>query len=1039
MTLDYKDKNEVLLYGMLGLLVALVFLVDLFVPLGTAVWIIYLVPTVLSYLAWRQQIPLLIAAVSTILVILGFSVDRPGIDPSVAIVNRTMGVVTLWVLAAIGVYFIRNKIAVRLQEWLQTGQTRLSHAISGDITVDRLGSELAKFLSDYLGARAVAIYARDSEQFSRIATNGVPADAPVPTDLKRGDGLLGQAIAENRTIEVKDLPDNYLYFGSGLGRAKPSTVIIAPTREDHDVNGVIEIGYLGAAPEGAVELLERISGPIGIAIRSARYRARLHELLEETTRQAEELRAHGEELSAANEELEKQSQALQDSQARLELQQAELEQSNAQLEEQTQLLEAQRDDLARAQAVLEEQAAELKTASRYKSEFVANMSHEMRTPLNSLLIMARLLADNRGGNLTPEQVSFAETIETSGNDLLTLINDILDLSKIEAGKLDLQPQDVAVSGLIDKLMAVVRPQANEKGLEVSTTVAPDVPDSIVSDPQRLGQVLKNFLSNAIKFTQEGGITLSVARESDDRIAFSVTDTGIGIAEDQQDAIFDAFRQADGTINRKYGGTGLGLSISRELAEMLGGDVRVESALGEGSTFTIVIPRKLVARETGKAESRAAKRPSRRSRPAAQPSAQEATPQELRRGPSEVQDDRDRLSADSKIILVVEDDPAFARILVDLAHELGFKCIAVSTADEGVLAARQYMPHAVILDMALPDHTGLSVLDRLKHDTRTRHIPVHVVSVDDYTQTAMAYGAIGYMLKPVKREELVQTLENMETRFSHVMRRVLIVEDDPAQLMGLSQLLALKDVETVGSATAAECLERLRTETFDCMVLDLTLPDASGFEVLERLAGDDTFSFPPVIVYTARELSQDEELRLRKYSKSIIIKGAKSPERLIDEVTLFLHQVVSELPVRQQQMLTTSMSRDALLEGRSILVVEDDVRNVYALTSIFEPHGASVRIARNGKEALTTLDNALSGQERIDLVLMDVMMPEMDGLTATREIRAREAWKSLPIIMLTAKAMPDDQEQCLAAGANDYLAKPLDVDKLLSLARVWMPR
>lgn len=1038
-------KNEAVLYGLLAAIVALVFLVDLFVPLGTAVWIIYLIPIVLSYLAWRQHIPAIAAGASTLLIIAGYMVDRPGIDPGVALLNRTMGVATLWALAVIGTYFIRNKLAVRRHEWLQSAETEISQQIAGDITVDQLGSKIVKFLSNHLEARAAVFFVRDGERFERVAANGVPVDAPVPSQIKPDDGLLGQVIAENRAIEVKNLPDGYLYFGSSLGRAKPATVLIAPTCKDNEVNGVLELGYLDDPPQGAMELLERISGVIGIALRSAKYRARLHELLEETRRQAEELRAHGEELSAVNEELEEQSRALQESQSRLELQQAELEQSNAQLEEQAQVLETQRDTLARSQSTLQEQARELEMTSRYKSEFVANMSHELRTPLNSLLIMARLLADNRGGNLTDEQVSFAQTIETSGNDLLTLINDILDLSKIEAGQLNVQPEEVAIAGLVDKMAAVFRTTASAKGLDVGSEIVAETPRTLETDPQRLEQILKNFLSNAIKFTEKGAVVLSVAPEGDGHVVFSVRDTGIGIPKDQQEAIFDAFRQADGTINRRYGGTGLGLSISRELAALLGGEVRVKSAVGEGSTFSVVIPRTFSKPAAATSERHVRKAQTTRPKTSRSKTSQaiktvaegEALPRLRLKG--DIEDDREQLSEDSKIILVVEDDPAFARILLDLAHELGFKCVVVSTADEGILAAGQYLPHAVILDMGLPDHTGMTVLDRLKRDTRTRHIPVHVVSVDDYTQTAMAYGAISYMLKPVKREELVQALESLETRMSHSMRCVLIVEDDPAQLKGLSQLLSLKNVETVGSPTAADCLERLRTETFDCMVLDMTLPDASGFEVLERLRSDDTFSFPPVIVYTARELSQDEELRLRKYSKSIIIKGAKSPERLIDEVTLFLHQVVSELPPRQRQMLTSSLSRDSLLEGRHILVVEDDVRNVYAITSIFEPHGVTVQIARNGKEALSALEQAEHENRKVDLVLMDVMMPEMDGLTATRQIRSRAAWKSLPVIMLTAKAMPDDQVQCLAAGANDYLAKPLDVDKLLSLARVWMPR
>lgn len=1037
MKANIAENNEALFAGFLAALLVLVFVVDLLVPLGTAVWIVYLVPTVLSYLAWRQQVPLFVAVAVTILVIVGFNVDRPGIDPSVAIVNRSMGVATVWVLAGIGAYFIRSKRAVRRQEWFRTGQVGLSRQMGGDLTVEQLAEQVVSYLCSYLGARAATMFVRDGERFVRVGANGVPADAPIPGEFRRGDGLLWQATAENRNIVIDPVPDDYLYFGSSLGRSKPARLLIAPTREDREVNGVVELGFSGDVPDDALELLNRLSDAIGVAVRSAQYRARLQELLEETRRQAEELRAHTEELATANEELEEQSRSLQESQRRLELQQSELEQTNAQLEEQTQLLETQRDDLTRARDQLQGQARQLETASRYKSEFVANMSHELRTPLNALLIMARLLGDNRSNNLTEEQVSFARTIESSGNDLLALINDILDISKIEAGKLELQPERVVIADLVAKLTGAFEPLGSEKKLTVRSEIAEGTPEVLETDPLRLEQILRNFLSNAVKFTELGEVVLGVKARPDGKLDFSVRDTGIGIADDEQQLIFEAFHQADGTISRKYGGTGLGLSISRDLAELLGGSIELESRAGEGSTFSIALPPRFEAQPSARRQPLGPQRRVPRSRAQEQPARQAgAVPASI--GVT-VADDRELITVGDRVILVVEDDKAFARILLDLAHEIGFKCIVAGTAEEGVLAARQYLPNAVILDMGLPDHTGLSVLDRLKRDTRTRHIPVHVVSVDDYTQAALAYGAAGYMLKPIKREELAQALEHLESRFSKSMRRVLIVEDDPAQLRGLTQLLALKDVETVGSATAADCLEKLRSETFDCMVLDMTLPDASGFDVLERLNEDSSFSFPPVIVYTARELSEDEELRLRKYSKSIIIKGAKSPERLIDEVTLFLHQVVSELPANQQKMLTTSLNRDALLEGRRILVVEDDVRNVYAITSIFEPHGATVQIARNGREALQALDRIGDGAPSVDLVLMDVMMPEMDGLTATREIRLREAWKTLPIIMLTAKAMPDDQEQCLAAGANDYLSKPLDVDKLLSLTRVWMPR
>jgi signal transduction histidine kinase/DNA-binding response OmpR family regulator len=1035
------DRARAILYGVIATLLILTFIAELMLPLGIAVWILYLFPAALAYFLWRPHTPLAIAAIVTALIVIGYFLSPLGVGAAHALINRTFGVLVTWIIGITGYVFIRGKLAVRRQEWLQRGQLGLGEALGGEQTLSQLGESILRFLTSYLGAQAGALFAQDVRTFRRYAAYGVPAGAPVPSEIAVGDGLLGEAIKENRSFSLNEVPEGYLVLGSALGQARPRHLLIAPATADGETNAVVELGFLGPIREEYEELLERAGEAVAVAVRSTKYRVRLQELLEETQRQAEELQTQSDELRATNAELEQQSRALQESQARLELQQAELEQTNAQLENQTQLLEAQRDDLSRAQRSLQEQSRELEQASRYKSEFVANMSHELRTPLNSLLIMARLLADNRAGNLNDEQVKYAETIEASGNDLLALINDILDISKIEAGKLDLRPSRIRLGAVVEKLAAGFEAAASQKGIALHGELAVAADAEIETDPQRLEQVLKNFLSNAVKFTDRGGVTLKVDRTTEGRVAFSVQDTGIGIPADQHQTVFEAFRQADGSINRKYGGTGLGLSISRQLARLLGGEIHLDSAPGKGSTFTLVLPEvydgaAATPSAGGEAPLPILVPPPLEARGAARPEPSSAS---LRRS-SAPEDDRERLRGGSRVILVVEDDLAFARILFDLAHELGFQCLIAGTADEGVIVARQYLPHAVILDMRLPDHTGLSVLDRLKRDVRTRHIPVHVVSVEDYTETAMALGAAGYMLKPVKREELARALERLELKLAQRMRRILIVEDDPKQLETLQLLLASREVEAAGVATATDCLARLKSETFDCMVLDLSLSDTSGFELLEKLSVDDTFSFPPVIVYTGRDLSADEELRLRKYSKSIIIKGAKSPERLLDEVTLFLHQVVSELPEQQQKMLARSLDRDAALEGRRILVVEDDIRNVFALTSIFEPHGSTVQIARNGREAIRALERtAIDGEPQIDLVLMDIMMPEMDGLTATREIRKRPEWKSLPVITLTAKAMASDQEQCLAAGANDYLAKPLDVEKLLSLVRVWMPR
>ncbi|WP_449469251.1 response regulator [Sphingobium chungangianum] len=1020
------------LYAALAVLLALPFLADIIFPLGTAVWVAYLLPLVLSYVARRPLVPIVVATAATLLMIVGFTLAPVGVDSQVAITNRSLAGVTCWILAIVGVLFIRNRLAISREEWLQNGQVGLAKAVGGEQPLDTLASSALTFMADYLKAQAGALYIANGEGFRRYATYAVPADAPLPERFSVGDGLLGQAVSDRRSFFLKDVPEGYLSYGSALGQSKPDSLLISTTQADGTINAVMELGLPKDADGDALALLDRIRGQLGVAIRSGKYRARLRELLEETQQQAEELQAQSEELRANNEELEQQSRQLQESATRLETQQAELEQTNAQLEEQARQLEIQRDDLTRTQRSLENQAGELEQASHYKSEFLANMSHELRTPLNSLLIMARLLAENRGGNLSPDQVRHAETIETSGNDLLTLINDILDISKIEAGKLELQPRRMSIRALTEKMEAIFAPSAQSKGLTFDASPSPNAPAEMESDPQRIEQVLKNFLSNAIKFTERGSVKLSVNSTPDGRIAFTVRDTGVGIPAEQQQVIFEAFRQADGTVSRKYGGTGLGLSISRELARLLGGEVQVESTAGEGSAFTLILPERYDGAAAAAAD---------RIRPAEQfrSAPSNPKPSRPRRGPA-AQDDRERLSGDARVILIVEDDPVFAKILCDVAHELNFQCLIASTADEGALMARQYVPNAVILDMNLPDHTGLSVLDRIKRDVRTRHIPVHVVSVDDDSQAALSSGAIGYLFKPVKRDALVEMLEGLEARMAQRMRRVLVVEDDAQQAESVKLLLASRDVETVEAHSAARCFELLGRETFDCMVLDLNLPDASGLDLLERLSADEAVGFPPVIVYTGRDLAQEEEMRLRRYSKSIIVKGAKSPERLLDEVTLFLHQVVSDLPEPQQALIAKSLNRDAALDGREILVVEDDIRNVYALTSIFEPHGAKVRIARNGREALQTLDEAARGlSDPVDLVLMDVMMPEMDGLTATREIRSQPWGRHMPIIALTAKAMARDQQDCLDAGANDYLAKPLDVDKLLSLTRVWMPR
>lgn len=1001
-------------------------LADAMAPLGVAVFIMYMVPMALMFFAWRPKAPFVVAAFATVLIVVDFLLTPDGPERDIARLNRGFGAVTLWLVAAVGHQFILIRLAARKESWIQEGQTLLNSQLVGEQRLDQLGDRILRFAGEYMGAQAGVFFVKDGGVFRRHAVYGAAVES-VPNEFAVGEGLVGQAAKDKRPFVIEAVPQGFWKTSSGLGSAVTSSLLVVPVTLDGEVNAVLELGHFGQVRQADQELVGRVEGLIGVAVRTVKFRMRLQELLEETQRQSEEVQAQSEELRVSNEELEEQSRAQRESQARLELQQAELEQINTLLEEQTQALERQKDELLTAKGTLERQARVVEEASRYKSDFLANMSHELRTPLNSSLILAKLLAENGNGNLNDEQVKYARTIESAGNDLLALINDVLDLSKIEAGHMEVRSEPFRMQRLIDGMRDTFEPVARQKALNLSIVAEAGTLEIVESDIQRLEQVLKNLMSNALKFTEKGGVEMIVSAQRD-RVVFAVKDTGIGIAEDQQRTIFDPFFQADGASNRKYGGTGLGLSISRNLTQLLGGELSVRSVPGEGSVFTVEIPARAGG---GRVEKAMEAVPERISEP--------KVPMELKTV-AKPADDRETLSGNGRVILAVEDDEAFASIIHDLAHELDFQCLIATTAEEALALAQQYLPNAIVLDVGLPDNSGLLVLERLKGDSRTRHIPVHVVSASDYSQTALSLGAVGYMLKPVKREDLAETFRSLETKFTQKMRRVLLVEDDPVQIDALRDLLGSRQVDTMCVGTAAKCLEALQANTFDCMVLDLSLPDSSGFALLEKLSMEDAYSFPPVIVYTGRDLSGEEEQQLRKYSKSIIIKGAKSPERLLDEVSLFLHQVVSDLPPEKQRMIEKAGNRDAALEGRRILVAEDDVRNIFALTSLLESRGVKIQIARNGREAIEALEKSLTPEGMpVDLVLMDVMMPEMDGLTAMRGIRARPEWKRLPIIALTAKAMKNDQKDCIDAGANDYLAKPLDVEKLLSLIRVWMPR
>ncbi|MFZ6644829.1 response regulator [Undibacterium sp. TJN25] len=934
------------------------------------------------------------------------------------------------------------------QAWQRSGQNELVEKTIGESSVQQLGRSLLDFLASYLDAAVGALYVRDaSGTLTRAATYGFSKESEaMPQTFRDAESLVGQAALSKRVIRLDNVPDSYLTVNSGLGATLPKSIVLVPIDQERDGYGVVELGFMHALTARDLEFLTLVAPRIGATVASVMSRLRLQDALAETQQLNEELQTQQEELRAANEELEEQSRVLEQSQANLENQRAELQQTNHVLAEQAMALDQKNIALNTAQHELEQRALDLQRASKYKSEFLANMSHELRTPLNSSLILSKLLADNQPGNLSPEQVKFAQTIYSSGNDLLNLINDILDISKVEAGKLELDPEDIPVASLAESIRATFAPLASQKALTFTVDIQPDAPAAIFSDRQRVEQILKNLLSNAVKFTEAGQVKMTVTSGAHGAIVFAVEDSGIGIATEQQKIIFEAFQQADGTTSRKYGGTGLGLSISRELASLLGGAITVESAIGKGSTFTLTLPPKLQLDTATPAVAIAGAPLAAPSSPAReqvfiaqvrQPAAAPA-PAILKTPSAQMPafpDDRHQHGAGNKrTVLVIEDEPDFARILYDLAHEMQYQCLVAMTASEGLQMAADFLPDAILLDIKLPDASGMSVLQKLKTTGAIRHIPVHIVSATDRVQVALQQGAVGYAVKPTTREQLKQVFEKLESKFSQTTKRVLLVEDDDRQRESVMELIGSDNVEITAVGYGNEALELLRTSIFDCMIIDLKLPDIQGQELLQRMASEEIFSFPPVIVYTGRQLTRSEEAELQKYSRSIIIKGARSPERLLDEVTLFLHKVESELPTDRQAMLKNVRNRDQILEGRRILLVDDDIRNIFALTSALEQKGAKVEIGRDGFEAIRKLDEVSD----IDMVLMDVMMPGMDGLEATRNIRKDARFQKLPIIGITAKAMKDDQEQCLNAGMSDYLAKPIDLERLYSLLRVWMP-
>ncbi|KKF88119.1 histidine kinase [Stenotrophomonas maltophilia] len=1020
-----------------AVLLAATIALELVVPLGYAVWLAYFLAVGVTVFQRSARAPFVVAMIACILLVIGFNVAPASNNSSFSFVNRTIGGCAFLMIALIVSRAIQARRQAMRALWLQEAENAVASSLRGDLGPEQIAEAAATSLAGQLDAEVGAVYRLEGGRLQ--LTGGMALPSGAPASLALHEGLAGQVARDERIRHLHGDDAAVLELQTSLGRLPVRERILAPLSSDGAVVGIIELGRarVGEQRDLDRELLERCAETIGLALRASLLRAQLVVLLEESQRQGEELQAQQEELRVANEELEEQSRSLLQSQSHLEEQQAELEQSNVQLEERTHELEAQKQALLVAQSQLVRNSNELAATSRYKSEFLANMSHELRTPLNSSLILAKLLADNKDGTLTEEQVKYARAILSSNNDLLALINDILDLSRIEAGHVELSDEVVVVDSALQRLRETFEPIARQKGLALQIEADALAPSQLVVDSQRLQQILKNLLANAVKFTEHGKVSLHVRAAGNGRIRFEVCDTGIGIAREQLDVIFEAFRQADGSTRRRYGGTGLGLSISRDLAERMGGQIQVDSEPGRGSCFILELPLQgAPAASAAEAAEAPVAVPAPARTPAVLPPApvRAATASAPATASAGVADDRGRRQRAGRLILAVEDDATFAEALVALAHELDFDCVVAGTAEEALTLASELRPNGILLDIGLPDVSGLSVLERLKRNPETRHIPVHVVSATDRSQVARELGAIGFAIKPTTRERLVTAIEQLEQTSQRDVRRLLIVEDDSELRSNLELLLGRDQLQIVAVGTLADALEQLSTVTFDCMVMDLSLPDGSGYDLLEHMAGNDEVGFPPVIVYTGRALSREEEQRLRRYSKSIIIKGARSPERLLDEVTLFLHSVEASLPTDQQRLLREARRRDTVLDGRTVLLAEDDVRNIFALSSVLEPLGVTLEIARNGQEAVDRL-----AEREVDLVLMDIMMPEKDGLAAMREIRAQRHLQDLPIIALTAKAMPDDRERCLQAGANDYIAKPIDVDKLVSLCRVWCSR
>ncbi|ANF98259.1 response regulator [Paenibacillus bovis] len=964
------------------------------------------------------------------------------------------------------------------QSWLDSNTARITELLRGVNTLEQSAQTFINEFAPTLGAHFGAIYLRTNEASDKImlkAAYAADGELCSKKEIRIGEGLTGQCAADQKPIVLDQVPEGYIPVNSGLGSGKPQSVLIYPIMFNDELLGVIELASLRNFASLQRQLLHLLTQDLGIIINNINRRLHVEELLresqaltEELQSQSEELQLQQEELRRSNERLEEQTEELKRSEDMLQRQQEELEHFNneliaktRELQEQIQHVEEQNEEIEQSKHQLEQQAMQLAVTSKYKSEFLANMSHELRTPLNSLLILSQLLTENKDGNLTDKQMEYASTIYMSGADLLKMIDEILDLSKVDAGKMEINREAVPVTNLESFVNMNFAPVAAKKGIDLLINIGEQMPEAIVTDEHRVKQVLRNMLSNAFKFTEKGYIEMNIDQADPGElpsylnreqafIAIKVIDSGIGIPQDKLDLIFEAFQQVDGTTSRKYGGTGLGLSISRELARLLGGGITVGSEEGKGSTFTLYLPKLVPSASDGAETNTTTKTGMGVEQISPAYMSADFTDQVLQRSsaratnrkpvtesesaviPQPLADDRDQISKDDKVLLIIEDDPNFAKILMDMARDRGFKALVGMQGDTGLHMAKTYKPDAIILDIQLPVIDGWAILSELKSNAHTRHIPVHVISVMDDVKQGLMMGAIAYLKKPSSKEALEKAFSHLESYTEQGLKQLLIVEDDEIQRQSIIELIGHDDVSITAVSTGKAALEELDSKRYDCMVLDLMLTDMTGFELLDRIRDNHQLKDLPIIIYTGKDLDTKEETQLRKYAESIIVKDVKSPERLLDETTLFLHRVEADLPEDKRRILQKLHNKETLFEGKRILLVDDDVRNVFALSSVLEGYRMEVTFAENGREAIDILN-----QQEFDLILMDMMMPEMDGYEAMRIIRQMPEYDKLPIIALTAKAMKDDRSKCIEAGASDYVKKPIQTDQLLSLMRVWL--